>query len=77
MTAQHIATSTTTINAPTGRVWSVLTDPDAIKEFLEGKAGATRLTLSQDNNASAEDAEHSNGMWDSLVASVKAIAERG
>jgi uncharacterized protein YndB with AHSA1/START domain len=143
MTAQHIATSTTTINAPTGRVWSVLTDPDAIKEFmfgteietdwtvgspivwrglwkgteyedkgvvvefdpgrrlvnthfsalsgqddvpgnyhtvtwiLEGKAGATRLTLSQDNNASAEDAEHSKGMWDSLVASVKAIAERG
>jgi len=43
---------------------------------LEGTAGTTELTLSQDNNASAEEAEHSKGMWDSLVAGVKAIAER-
>ena len=32
--------------------------------------------LSQDNNASAEEAQHSKGMWDNLVAGVKAIAER-
>jgi uncharacterized protein YndB with AHSA1/START domain len=142
MTGNYAATSTITIDAPTGRVWSVLTDPDAIKEFmfgtdvvtdwtvgtpivwrgvwkgkdyedkgvilefepgrrlvnshfsalsgqddvpenyhtltwtLEGTAGTTELTLSQDNNASAEEAEHSKGMWDSLVAGVKAIAER-
>jgi uncharacterized protein YndB with AHSA1/START domain len=43
---------------------------------LEDQAGATQLTLSQDNNASAEEAAHSKGMWDSLVTSVKGIAER-
>ncbi|WP_245413271.1 SRPBCC domain-containing protein [Arthrobacter celericrescens] len=43
---------------------------------LEESAGGTKLTLSQDNNASAEEAEHSKGMWDNLVASVKEIAER-
>lgn len=142
MTGNYIATSTITIEAASSRVWSVLTDPDAIKEFMfgtdvvtdwtigsrilwrgkwEGKdyedrgrilecepgrrlvvthfsppggqedtpenchtltwtlkdrPGATELTLSQDNNASAEEAQHSQGMWDRLVAGVKAIAER-
>lgn len=142
MIGKYVATSTVAIEAPARRVWSVLTDPDAIKEFMfgsdvvtdwsiggpivwrgrwEGKAyedrgrvlefepgrrlvvthfsplggqedapenyhtltwtledqpGVTVLTLSQDNNASAEAAEHSKGMWDSLVAGVKAIAER-
>jgi uncharacterized protein YndB with AHSA1/START domain len=139
---KHVATSRITIDAPAERVWSVLTDRDAIKEFmfgtdvvtdwvvgspivwkgvwqgkdyedkgvilelepgrrlvhthfsplsgqpdspenyhtltwtLEGGAGETHLTLSQDNNSSAEEAEHSKGMWDSLVSDVKAIAER-
>lgn len=142
MAGKHVATSTIAIEAPTSRVWSVITDHDAIKEFmfgtdvvtdwtiggpivwrgvwdgneyedkgrilefepgrrlvttqfsplggqedkpenyhtltwtLEGGPGTTELTLSQDNNASAEEAQHSKGMWDSLVASVKAIAER-
>ncbi|MFF2028665.1 SRPBCC domain-containing protein [Arthrobacter sp. NPDC058192] len=142
MTGKYVATSTITIEAPPSRVWSVLTDPGAIKEFMfgtdvetdwtvgspivwrgiwEGKAyedrgsilefdpgrrltvthfsplsgqedtpenyhtltwtlqaqtGATELTLSQDNNASPEEAEHSQGMWDSLVQGVKAVAER-
>ena len=142
MTGQYVATSAIRIEAPTGRVWSVLTDHDAIREFMfgtdvvtdwtvggpivwrgvwEGKAyedrgnilefepgrrlvvthfsplsgkadapenyhtltwtledgaGTTELTLSQDNNASPEEAEHSKGMWDSLMAGVKAIAER-
>lgn len=142
MTDKYVATSTTTIEAPASRVWSVLTDPAAIKEFmfgadvvtdwtvggpiawrgvwdgkayedrgsvlefeprrrlvvthfsplsgqeeapenyhtltwtLEERSGTTEFTLSQDNNASAEEAEHSKGMWDSLVKSVKAIAER-
>jgi uncharacterized protein YndB with AHSA1/START domain len=43
---------------------------------LEGVAGSTRLTLAQDNNDSPEAAAHSKGMWDSLVQSVKEIAER-
>jgi uncharacterized protein YndB with AHSA1/START domain len=143
MRREYVATSTIVIEAPTSRVWTVLTDRDAIKEFmfgtdvvtewevggpivwrgiwkgseyedkgtileydpgrrlvlthfsplsgqedqpgnyhtlawtLEGAAGMTRLTLSQDNNASAEDAQHSQGMWDTLVRSVKTIAERG
>jgi len=142
MTGKYVATSTIAIEAPAGRVWSVLTDPDAIKEFMfgtdvvtdwtvggpivwrgtwngkeyedkgsilefepgrrlvvthfsplsgqedapenyhtltwtiEDRTGTTELMLSQDNNASAEAAEHSKGMWDSLVKSVKEIAER-
>jgi uncharacterized protein YndB with AHSA1/START domain len=142
MTGKYVATSTITIDAPPAHVWAVLTDRDAIKEFmfgtdvetdwtiggpivwrgvwkgkeyedkgvilelnvgrrlvnthfsplsgqddvsenyhtltwtLEGRDGMTELTLSQDNNASAEGAEHSQGMWDNLVRSVKVIAER-
>ncbi|MET3143711.1 UNVERIFIED_ORG: uncharacterized protein YndB with AHSA1/START domain [Arthrobacter sp. UYEF10] len=143
MPGNHVATSTITIEAPADRVWKVITDPAAVKEFmfgadletdwtegspmawrgewegkpyedkgeilevdpgrrlvhthfsplggqedkpenyhtltwtLEGQGGATTLTLSQDNNASEDAAEHSKGMWDMLVADVKKIAERG
>ncbi|MET3205919.1 MULTISPECIES: SRPBCC domain-containing protein [unclassified Arthrobacter] len=143
MPGNHVATSTVTIEAPADRVWKVITDPAAVKEFmfgadletdwtegspmawrgewegkpyedkgeilevdpgrrlvhthfsplggqedkpenyhtltwtLEGQGSATTLTLSQDNNASEDAAEHSKGMWDMLVADVKKIAERG
>jgi uncharacterized protein YndB with AHSA1/START domain len=139
----YVATSTITIDAPPDRVWKVITDPQAVKEFmfgadlatdwtvggpiawrgewegkpyedkgtvlevepgqklvhthfsplggkedkpenyhtltwtLEDKGGRTQLTLSQDNNASEDAAEHSRGMWDMLVADVKKITERG
>jgi uncharacterized protein YndB with AHSA1/START domain len=142
MTETYVATATTTIDAEPRQVWSVLTDRDAIREFmfgtevstdwtvggpitwrgtwegkeyqdkgtilelepgrrlvhthlsglsaqddrpenyhtltwtLEAEAGKTRLTLTQDNNATAEEAEHSKSMWESLVQSVKEIAER-
>ncbi|WP_454858357.1 SRPBCC domain-containing protein [Promicromonospora soli] len=142
MTGKYIATATIAIDAAPDHVWSVLTDRDAIREFmfgteistdwtvggpitwrgtwegkdyqdegtileleperrlvhthfsglsaqedkpenyhtltwaLEATAGMTRLTLSQDNNASPEEAEHSTAMWESLVTSVKEIAER-
>ncbi|TCC56477.1 SRPBCC domain-containing protein [Kribbella pittospori] len=36
---------------------------------------ATHLKLSQDNNASEEEAKHSQGMWEMLVAKVKEAAE--
>ncbi|MHA7262450.1 SRPBCC domain-containing protein [Arthrobacter sp. TMN-37] len=143
MRGEYVATSTISIEAPTSRVWTVLTDREAIKEFmfgtevatewkvggpivwrgvwegtayedrgtvleydpgrrlvvthfsplsrqedkpenyhtlawtLESATGTTRLTLSQDNNASPEEAQHSQGMWDTLVTSIKTIAERG
>jgi uncharacterized protein YndB with AHSA1/START domain len=143
MPGKHVATSSTVIDAPASRVWDVITDPGAVKEFMfgadlvtdwtlggpivwrgewEGKAyedkgyilevepgqrlvhthfsplggeddkpenyhtltwtledqgGATKLTLSQDNNATEEAAAHAQGMWDMLVADVKKIAERG
>ena len=142
MTGNFIASSTITIHASADRVWSVITDPQAIKEFmfgtdvltdwtvggpiawrgtwqgkeyedkgtvlefepgkrlvnthfsplsgqddapenyhtltwtLEPEDGITKLTLAQDNNASPDEAAHSKGMWDSLVESVKNIAER-
>ncbi|WP_432881186.1 SRPBCC family protein [Kribbella sp. CA-245084] len=37
--------------------------------------GETHLKLSQDNNASEEEAKHSQGMWEMLVARVKEAAE--
>jgi uncharacterized protein YndB with AHSA1/START domain len=44
---------------------------------LEDEGATTRLTLSQDNNPTEQAAQHSQGMWDMLVADVKKIAERG
>ena len=142
MAGGHVATSSITIDAPPDRVWDVITDPAAVKEFmfgadlvtdwtvggpiawrgewegkpyedkgtilevepghklvhthfsplggeedkpenyhtltwtLEDRDGQTQLTLSQDNNASEDAAEHSKGMWDMLVADVKKITER-
>ncbi|MBT8160523.1 SRPBCC domain-containing protein [Arthrobacter sp. GN70] len=143
MTGNFIASSSIDIDADAERVWTVLTDPSAIKDFmfgteastdwtiggpitwrgtwegkdyedkgvilefepgkrlvnthfsplsgqddipenyhtltwtLEPQDGKTRLTLTQDKNGSPEEAKHAEGMWDSLVKSVKQIAERG
>ncbi|MDP9985947.1 uncharacterized protein YndB with AHSA1/START domain [Arthrobacter oryzae] len=142
MAGNHVAVSVTTINANPMRVWEVITDPAAVKEFMfgavletdwkvdspitwqgewDGKTyqdkgrilkvepgrklvhthfsplsgqedkpenyhklewtfedlgGATRLSLAQDNNPTEDAAAHSKGMWDKLLADVKALAER-
>ncbi|TDU91314.1 uncharacterized protein YndB with AHSA1/START domain [Kribbella voronezhensis] len=44
---------------------------------LADRGTKTHLSLSQDNNASEEEAEHSRGMWEMLVNGVKEAAERG
>jgi uncharacterized protein YndB with AHSA1/START domain len=141
MSMKYVATSSVRIEATADRVWAVITDPEAIREFMFGSVvvtdwtagspivwkgvwhgreyqdkgmileaepgrrlvhthfspltgqpdapenyhtlswtiegdGPVTLTLSQDNNASEEEAAHSKQMWDSLVDTVKEIAER-
>jgi uncharacterized protein YndB with AHSA1/START domain len=44
---------------------------------LEGKADATRVSLTQDNNASAEAAEHSSANWQQMLTGLKQVVERG
>lgn len=43
---------------------------------LEERGTSTHLSLSQDNNGSQEEADHSRGMWEMLVKGVKEAAER-
>ena len=43
---------------------------------LADRGTGTHLSLSQDNNASEEEAEHSRGMWEMLVNGIKEAAER-
>jgi len=56
--------------------------PDVLASYhtltfaLEPIPLGTRLTLTQDNNETAEAAEHSAGMWLRLVDAVRTIAER-
>jgi uncharacterized protein YndB with AHSA1/START domain len=45
MTEKFVATSTTTIDAPASRVWDVITDPAAVKEFMFGADLVTDWTV--------------------------------
>lgn len=44
---------------------------------LEERGTSTHISLSQDNNASEEEAEHSTGMWKMLLDGLKEAVERG
>jgi uncharacterized protein YndB with AHSA1/START domain len=140
----HVAVAETEINASPGRVWSALTDPAQIEEYMFGsrvttdwKQGSpivwkgeyegrkyedrgqileiepqrrlrmthfsplsgredapenyhtlvfeleqaghekTHLSLSQDNNSTEEEAEHSKSNWETMLNGLKQLAERG
>lgn len=138
----YVATAETEISASPAEVWSALTDPEQIKQFmfgsqvrtdwrvgspivwagvyegrsyedkgeilrvepgrllevthfsplsgqpdvpenyhrltyeLEEHGSGTRVRLSQDNNASEAEADHSRGMWEMLLSSLKEVVER-
>lgn len=42
---------------------------------LTGDGSSTHLTLSQDNNASEDEAAHARGMWENQVGGIKKAAE--
>ena len=44
---------------------------------LEGRGDRTRVSLSQDNNASEHDAEHSKDNWEKMLTGLKEVVERG
>lgn len=43
---------------------------------LTGSGAGTRLRLSQDNNPSPDDAEHSRGMWEQMLRDLKQTVEK-
>ncbi len=43
---------------------------------LRGDGATTHLSLSQDNNADAEEAERSRSTWATVLAALKDVAER-
>ena len=42
---------------------------------LEDAGEGTRLTLTQDNNSSAEEAEHSGANWEKMLEALKGVVE--
>ena len=46
-----------------------------LEYVLVADGAGTSVTLSQDNNPTPEAATHSAGMWESMLAGVKAVAE--
>ncbi|MBA2773426.1 MAG: SRPBCC domain-containing protein [Nocardioidaceae bacterium] len=44
---------------------------------IDEEGDTTRLSLSQDNNASEEEAERATGTWEMVLAGIKEVVERG
>jgi uncharacterized protein YndB with AHSA1/START domain len=44
---------------------------------IEERQGKTHVSLSQDNNASADEAEHSRRNWEAMLAGLKDVVEGG
>ena len=44
---------------------------------LEGRGTKTRVALSQDNNPTAEAAEHSKANWEKMLSGLKKVVEKG
>jgi len=44
---------------------------------LEDRGGTTHVSLSQDNNASEEEAEHSRRNWETVLTGLKELVESG
>jgi uncharacterized protein YndB with AHSA1/START domain len=44
---------------------------------IEQHGQGTRVSLSQDNNASEEEAEHSRANWEQMLSGLKEVVERG
>jgi len=45
--------------------------------LLEADGPRTRMSLSQDNNGSEEEAQHSQAMWERVLDGLKKVAEEG
>lgn len=43
---------------------------------LEDRGGTTRISLSQDNNSSENEADHAKGMWETMLEGLKEVSER-
>jgi len=48
---------------------------NTVRYELSGAGGATRLTITQDNNATAEDASHSEQNWKMVLDGIKKLLE--
>lgn len=44
---------------------------------LQDQGTGTRLTLSQDGNATAEEADHAKANWEQVLSTLKEVVERG
>jgi uncharacterized protein YndB with AHSA1/START domain len=63
--------------------WSPLSGtPDTPENYhevsytLAPEGGATRLSISQDNNADEDEAQHSTEMWETVLKNLKGLLEK-